>query len=882
MPIDARDLGTPDEFVERDPSMIRLTGKHPFNAEPPLASLEKEGWLTPNELHFVRNHGPVPNLNFNNHTLEITGLVNKPITLTMDDILSLPRHTIPISMACAGNRRKEQNMVKQSIGFGWGPSGISTAYWTGVLLRDVLNISAGGLKSSCAFVCFEGSDNTQKGAYGTSLPAYRCMSDHFDVMLAFQMNGEWLPPDHGYPLRLIVPGCIGGRSVKWLSKIDCSMNESTNIFHDNDNKVFPTQVKSAEQATEEKWWPRPEYTLYDLNINSVITSPAHGEQILFDLHQPQSTYMVKGYAYTGGNRPLTRVEISLDNGITWVLADIKTRQKEAETKLAPILSKLNPPPAQDKPRFWTWTLWQVEIPITDLIRSSELVVRAWDVSQNTQPEHLIWNLMGMMNNCWYRIKFQWLSEHALAVEANHPTLAGPMPGGWMNQQQQVAQDDTDAAKINSSKMEKNSNLPTFTMEQVALHTEVSDCWIVVHDCVYDCTPFMKEHPGGVSSILITAGTDTTEEFDAIHSSKAQTMLKDYLIGYVDTTSTTNNSNASTSSTSSTNYMAEGMKSINSSLSLATTVYDHHGSHSNSDDEKAVVSLSKLTKELEIISKPFLSPRQWLPLTLEKRTIISSTIRLYRFTYPKQDFGLPIGQHVYLKLQEEDNGDEDDQSTNKNKKKKTIMRAYTPSSFGIGWVEFIIKVYYPTHSTPGGQFSQLIDRIRVGETVQAKGPLGEFEYLGNGAYSILHQRQPKTRHIAMIAGGTGITPMWQIISEIASHDTNPPYISLIYCARHKEDLVLYDELNAVQKQLGKDIFHIRYILSKPSKDWKGGSGHLSLHDINKHLFPFINANNNDMKTPVLLCASDDMINQCCKPLLQSAKGDDFVSNNVFVF
>lgn len=79
-----------------------------------------------------------------------------------------------------------------------------------------------------------------------------------------------------------------------------------------------------------------------------------------------------------------------------------------------------------------------------------------------------------------------------------------------------------------------------------------------------------------------------------------------------------------------------------------------------------------------------------------------------------------------------------------------------------------------------------------------------------------------------------------------------------------------------------IYYNRYILSKPSKDWKGGSGHLSLHDINKHLFPFINANNNDMKTPVLLCASDDMINQCCKPLLQSAKGDDFVSNNVFVF
>ncbi|CAO3645984.1 unnamed protein product [Cunninghamella blakesleeana] len=720
------------------------------------------------------------------------------------------------------------------------------------------------MQSTCNYVCFEGSDNTQKGAYGTSIPAYRCMSDHFDVMLAFQMNGEWLPPDHGFPLRLIVPGCIGGRSVKWLSKIHCSDKESTNIFHDNDNKVFPTQVKSAEQATEEKWWPRPEYTLYDLNINSTITSPAHSEQILFNLHQPQSTYMVKGYAYTGGNRPLTRVEISLDNGTTWLLTDIKTREKEDQEKMADVIKKLNPPPNQDKPRFWTWTLWQIEIPITDLIRSSELVVRAWDVSQNTQPENLIWNLMGMMNNCWYRVKFQWLSEHALAVEAHHPTLAGPMPGGWMNQQSSQEENETKTVKL-----EKNNSLPTFTMDQVALHTEINDCWIVVHDCVYDCTPFMKDHPGGASSILITAGTDTTEEFDAIHSSKAQAMLKDYLIGYVDTTST---SNSSTKSTTSSSSLPEGMKTATSSLSLTTTVYDGESNH---HDDK---SLLKMTKEFEMLStKPFLSPRQWLPITLEKRTIISPTIRLYRFTFPEQDFGLPIGQHVYLKLNQEEDGSDE-------KKKKVVMRAYTPSGFGVGWVEFIIKIYYPTHNTPGGQFSQLIDRIRIGETIQAKGPLGEFEYLGNGSYSILNHQpgKSKVKHIAMIAGGTGITPMWQILAEIAKYDTNPPRISLIYCARNKEDLVLYDELNEIQKQLGEDVLHLRFILSRPSDDWNEGCGRLSLEEINQHLFPFSELNGQNENTPVLLCASDDMINHCCKPLLQLSKGEDFVSKNVFVF
>lgn len=138
--IDPRDINTPDAFVPRDSSMVRLTGKHPFNAgmsihcisyifhmntypfalsEAPLKSLESAGYVTPNHLHFVRNHGPVPQLTWEEHRIEITGLVNSPTTISMDDIASMPAITLPVTMVCAGNRRKEQNMVKQSIGFGW-------------------------------------------------------------------------------------------------------------------------------------------------------------------------------------------------------------------------------------------------------------------------------------------------------------------------------------------------------------------------------------------------------------------------------------------------------------------------------------------------------------------------------------------------------------------------------------------------------------------------------------------------------------------------------------------------------------------------------------------------------------------------------------------
>lgn len=84
-----------------------------------MKSLEKAGYVTPNHLHFVRNHGPVPQLTWEEHRIEITGLVNSPTTISMDDIASMTPTTLPVTMVCAGNRRKEQNMVKQSIGFGW-------------------------------------------------------------------------------------------------------------------------------------------------------------------------------------------------------------------------------------------------------------------------------------------------------------------------------------------------------------------------------------------------------------------------------------------------------------------------------------------------------------------------------------------------------------------------------------------------------------------------------------------------------------------------------------------------------------------------------------------------------------------------------------------
>ena len=122
--IDEQDQFTPDNWIPRSSQLTRLSGTHPFNAEPGLSTLFDAGMITPTQLHYVRNHGAVPKLDWNTHKLEIAdpeGLLQYPTALSMDDIAKMEWISIPVTLACDGNRRGEVNRIRQSGGFDWGP-----------------------------------------------------------------------------------------------------------------------------------------------------------------------------------------------------------------------------------------------------------------------------------------------------------------------------------------------------------------------------------------------------------------------------------------------------------------------------------------------------------------------------------------------------------------------------------------------------------------------------------------------------------------------------------------------------------------------------------------------------------------------------------------
>lgn len=508
--IDEKDQFSPDNWIPRSSHLIRLTGKHPLNAESDLSDLFGAGLITPNGLHYVRNHGAVPRLLWEFYQLDVE-YNGKVSMFSMEDIESFDSINIPIALACDGNRRKELNLIKRSKGFNWGAGAISCAYWKGALLRDIL-LDAGvpetlpTLNKKRYWVNFEGADELSEGKYATSIPFEYAMGPQNDVMLTYAMNDLPLPPDHGYPLRLMIPGYVGGRCVKWLRRIWISDKENDSHYHVWDNRVLPSFITEKDGPFAETLFRHPDTACNEQNLNSIIVKPAHKETIPLTKIRKGNSYRIAGIAYDGGGHEVQRVEISLDDGQTWLYC-IRTFPDA---------------PIRHGNKFWAWIHWHVDVDFFHLLNATSITVRCFNVFKNTQPRDPTWNIMGMMNNSWYVVRM----EKSYAEQSDvpqilfrHPAEPGQGEGGWMK--------PSTENKIAEIKQASGAPQKQFTREEIEKHNTRDDCWIVVDGKVYDATSVLSWHPGGPATIMGHAGKvhqDTTDEFSSIHDDFANQKL----------------------------------------------------------------------------------------------------------------------------------------------------------------------------------------------------------------------------------------------------------------------------------------------------------------------------------------------------------------------
>lgn len=354
---------------DRNPDLIyhNLT---PCNAETPT-DLIMENWITPIDSWYIRNHQPVPIIDINLYKLSIYDLNDKEIKLSMDYLKNIDSTTIISTIQCGGNRRNDSNKLSKTLGTPWNYGAISNAVWTGVNLKDLLNLI--GItddeikKKSIKHVHFEGIDGVK-----VSIPIKKVLDPLGDVIVAYNMNGQELSRDHGYPLRIIVPGHVGIRNIKWLKSITLSDREVEGSWQTGISyKPFPHYIEKMDNFKLENLYP-----IQEMPIQSCVV----------ELNKLDNNILnIKGFAWSGGGRRIIRVDVSIDNCVTWYTA------------------KLNEGSDQEFNRAWAWTFWSIDIEdITN--KHHSICCKAVDESFNTQPSenYITWNIRGLLNNSWHK------------------------------------------------------------------------------------------------------------------------------------------------------------------------------------------------------------------------------------------------------------------------------------------------------------------------------------------------------------------------------------------------------------------------------------------------------------------------------------------------
>lgn len=339
----------------------------PFNAEPRPRALAGSA-VTPLDVFYVRGHGRVPELDARTWRVHVGGMAERPLALSLHELRDgrFAECELIATLQCAGNRRAELIAVRDIPGEApWGPGATGTAGWRGVRLADVL--AAAGVKPATAHVAFVGSDRSEEAdppqQFGASIPLAKAQAE--EVLLAYEMNGAPLQPAHGAPLRAVVPGYFGARSVKWLERIELRSEPWDGYFQNTAYRLL---------AADETPGPGIGMALGEVGLSTAILAPEDNTRT------PAGCVHVQGYAFAGGGRAIARVEASCDGGASWIRAELSDDQGP-----------------------WAWRLWEARIELAAGVH--EIVARAWDSAAHTQPERpeTVWNPKGYANSSWARI-----------------------------------------------------------------------------------------------------------------------------------------------------------------------------------------------------------------------------------------------------------------------------------------------------------------------------------------------------------------------------------------------------------------------------------------------------------------------------------------------
>ena len=319
--------------------------------------------VTPTGMHYLLIHFDIPYVEVDTWQLQIGGLVSQSLSLTLDDLKHRPARTLAVTMECAGNGRAL--LSPRSISQPWLLEAIGTAEWTGTPLKGVL--AEAGVSQQAAEILFTGLDQGVQGEevqyYQRSLSIDEATAD--DVLLIYEMNGEPLQPQHGYPLRLIVPGWYGMAHVKWLDRIEA-------IDHHFDGYQMEKTYRFCEGADD------PGKPVDRIRVRSLMVPPGIPDFMTRGRLVQAGPVPITGQAWAGG-LGITRVELSDDGGQTWSDAI------------------LGAPAGRYAWRDWSYT-WDARP------GRYNLCVRATDIDGNVQPVGQPWNFQGMGNNMVHRVE----------------------------------------------------------------------------------------------------------------------------------------------------------------------------------------------------------------------------------------------------------------------------------------------------------------------------------------------------------------------------------------------------------------------------------------------------------------------------------------------